>query len=122
MRRASPDRKGEVSNQLVNDILGKPIYSPPNLWRSGRFCDRKLVLRLTFADRLAYCPNVGLRTPETTLPFKVLANVNSGKSKMAGMSLFELHALIGGPALVYLDAPLTARRSSAGLIPRGALA
>ena len=30
------------------------------------------MLQLAFADRLAFCPNEGFRTPKTTLPFKLL--------------------------------------------------
>ena len=65
------------------------LENPHELWASERLDDRKLVLKLTFADRLAYCRNGGFRTPQTTLPFKALEAVQSGKCKMAERVGFE---------------------------------
>jgi hypothetical protein len=59
------------------------LENPQELWVSERLDDKRLVLKLTFADRLAYCRNGGFRTPKTTLPFKALATVQRGKCKMA---------------------------------------
>ncbi|MFB2553990.1 hypothetical protein [Ensifer soli] len=65
--------------ELAIDFLA----SPSKLWRSGKFEYQKLVLRLTFADRLAWCSENGFRTPEITLPFKVLGNMSYMKNVMA---------------------------------------
>ena len=51
---------------------------------------KKAVLKLAFADRLAYVRNEGLRTPALALPFKVLADFKSPKSKLARPERFEL--------------------------------
>jgi site-specific DNA recombinase len=59
------------------------LASPSKLWRSGKFDLQKLVLRLTFADHLAWCPQTGFRTPKTTLPFKLLGESDMRKCKMA---------------------------------------
>ncbi|HRQ60874.1 MAG TPA: recombinase zinc beta ribbon domain-containing protein, partial [Alphaproteobacteria bacterium] len=59
------------------------LENPHELWASERLDDKRLVLKLTFADRLAYCRNGGFRTPQTTLPFKALEAVQGGKCKMA---------------------------------------
>lgn len=60
------------------------LENPHELWDSERSEHKKLVLKLTFADRLAYCRIGGFRTPKTTLPFKALEAVAGGKCKMAG--------------------------------------
>ncbi|MCC7253615.1 recombinase family protein [Hyphomicrobium sp.] len=65
------------------------LENPHELWVSERLDDKKLVLKLTFADRLAYCRNQGFRTPKTTLPFKALQAVQTGKCKMAETRGFE---------------------------------
>lgn len=59
------------------------LASPSKIWETGKIESRKLVLRLTFADRLPYCPKTGFRTPKTTLPFKVLGSFGGGEMKMA---------------------------------------
>ncbi|MCB1451414.1 MAG: recombinase family protein, partial [Nitratireductor sp.] len=63
--------------------------NPSKLWDSGSHLHRKLVLKLTFADRLEYCRNGGFRTPETTLPFKALGQICAGNNKMADRVGFE---------------------------------
>ena len=65
------------------------LASPSKLWLSGKFEYQKLVLRLTFADHLAWCPETGFRTPKTSLPFKVLGNMNDMKNRMADREGFE---------------------------------
>ena len=41
------------------------------------------MLKLAFGDRLTYVRNKGFRTPNLALPFKVLADLKSAKSKLA---------------------------------------
>ncbi len=65
------------------------LENPHGLWASQRHDHKKLALKLTFADRLAYCRNDGFRTPQTTLPFKALAQVHGGKCKLAEGVGFE---------------------------------
>lgn len=51
---------------------------------AGFFCtNRYAVIRLTFADKLAYVRGKGFRTPEATLPFKALGSFSEGENKMA---------------------------------------
>jgi site-specific DNA recombinase len=54
---------------------------------------KKAVLKLAFADRLAYVRNEGFRTPNLALPFKVLADFKGSKSKLARPERFELPTL-----------------------------
>src|SRR5690606_37916628 len=50
------------------------LANPWNLWASERLEHNKAVLKLAFADRLAHVRDEGFRTPDLTLPFKVLAD------------------------------------------------
>ena len=56
------------------------LSSPSKIWNSGTLEHKKLVLRLTFAGHLAYCPESGFRTPKTSLPFKVLEGIRIGSN------------------------------------------
>ena len=51
--------------------------------------DKRTVLKLAFADNLAYDRNEGFRTPKTALPFKALGGFWGGKSEMARLARFE---------------------------------
>jgi hypothetical protein len=48
------------------------LSHPSKLWNSGEFEHQRLVLRLTFADRLAWSPESGFSNPKTTMPFSML--------------------------------------------------
>ena len=68
------------------------IRFPANLWKvweTGRFDLQRLVLRLAFKDRLAYCRNEGFRTPEVSFLFKVLRGESMPDCKMAERQGFE---------------------------------
>ncbi|ANW03189.1 hypothetical protein [Bradyrhizobium icense] len=78
--------------ELAVGFLSKPY----ELWVSGNLALQKLVLRLTFAEHLAYCPKEGFRAPKTTMPFKLLDAFRGGKNKMAPR--FErVTSTFGGP-------------------------
>ena len=96
------ERKIEIGERIAN--CGRPLRSfdetlrtsldflanPWNLWASERLEHKKAVLKLAFADRLAYVRDEGFRTPDLALPFKVLADVGNSKSKLARPERFEL--------------------------------
>ena len=67
--------------QMIELAL-KFLSNPCKLWESGNLTLQKMVLRLAFAEHLAYSRNEGYRTPETTLPFRVLDDVSMRKCKM----------------------------------------
>ncbi len=48
------------------------------------------MLKLAFAGRLAYTRKEGFKTPDMSLPFKVLEGFRGGKSEMARPERFEL--------------------------------
>ena len=54
------------------------LANPRQFWDEGDYAMRKNVLKLTFADRLRYSKKGGLRTPEMTLPNRVLAGLREG--------------------------------------------
>ncbi len=80
-----PLRGFDESFRTAMDFLS----NPHELWASGRMEDRHAVMKLTFADRLAYVRGEGFRTPETTLPFKALGSFCGGENKMARPAGFE---------------------------------
>ena len=81
--RALPDFDNTLKTSL--DFL----RNPGNLWDSPRLEDKRAVLKLAFAGRLAYTRNEGFKTPDMSLPFKVLQGFREGKSKMARPRGFE---------------------------------
>ncbi len=66
------------------------LTSPWKLWESPNYNDKRLCLKLTFADKLAYAKGKGFRTKNLTLPFKVLADFLSHENGMARPKRFEL--------------------------------
>ncbi len=65
------------------------LANPWKLWDSGRLTLRRTVLKLAFVEPISYCRKSGLRTPKTTLPFKVLEGISTGKCEMAERQGFE---------------------------------
>ena len=65
------------------------LSNPWNIWANGDIHLKKMVMRMAFSERLAYCRKTGLRTPKTTLPFKVLADIDTGSCEMADRKGFE---------------------------------
>lgn len=60
------------------------LSNPWKLWAEGTFEHRKMVLKLTFVERLRYRRNCGFRTASPSLPFKVLGDFSGGKMGMVG--------------------------------------
>lgn len=65
------------------------LSNPWKLWESGNLIMQKIVLRLAFAERISYSRSEGLRTPKTTLPFKVLGLICDDGKEMAERKGFE---------------------------------
>ncbi len=80
-----PVRSFEETVRTAFDFLASPCI----LWSSERLEDKRAVLKLAFADRLAYTKKQGFRTPDFSLPFKTLAQVSGPDFKMARPAGFE---------------------------------
>lgn len=80
------------------------LSRPWILWRSDRLEDKRTVLKLAFSDRLQYCRNEGLRTPNLALPFRVLGSVSGAFMEMAHPTRFELMtSAFGGQRSIQLS-------------------
>ncbi|NQZ10813.1 MAG: recombinase family protein [Algicola sp.] len=73
-----PTRDYNTTLRTAMDFLANPCI----LWSSDRLEDKHAVLKLVFSENLTWKRNEGLRTPKTTLPFKVLRAIAAPKSKM----------------------------------------
>ena len=58
------------------------LSNPWNIWENGDLTDRRMLLKLTFSKSLEYCREKGYRTPELSLPFKVLGAFCDPKKDM----------------------------------------
>ena len=65
------------------------LQEPHKIWALGRFEDKRAVLKLAFTDRLTYARNEGYRTPDLSLPFKLLGDNMGQESKMVRPTRFE---------------------------------
>lgn len=74
-----PQRSFEETLRTALDFLG----NPQKIWASERLEDKRMVLRMAFADRLAYSRKTGLRTPNLAIPFKVLGDIDTVNFRMA---------------------------------------
>ena len=87
-RVARPTRSFDETLRTALDFVANPW----NLWASRKLEDQRTVLKLTFADRLAYVRDEGFRTAKLSLPFKVIGSFLSGERVMARPKRFELLA------------------------------
>jgi len=56
--------------------------NPQKIWSSGKLELQRMVLKLTFTDRLTYIKNEGFRTPNLSSPFKALGGYLEGEKEM----------------------------------------
>ena len=67
----------------------KFLEEPHKIWAFGRFEDKRAVLKLAFTDRLTYVRNEGYRTPDLSLPFKMLGDDFGQKMEMVAKGGIE---------------------------------
>lgn len=80
-----PVRSFDETLRTAFDFLASPCL----LWTSERLEDKRAVLKLAFADRLAYVRNEGFRTPNFSLPFKALGHFEQQEFMMARLAGIE---------------------------------
>ncbi len=66
------------------------LSNPWKLWASGDLATQKLILKLVFEEKLAYCRNGGYRTPKISLPFKILEAINDNRYDLVRPRRLEL--------------------------------
>ena len=62
------------------------LANPYKLWASDSYEDKRIVLKLTFADQLSYVKNEGFRTAAMSQPFSLLEDLHMGKKEMVEVS------------------------------------
>jgi site-specific DNA recombinase len=60
------------------------LKNPGKIWASEHLSDKRAVLKLAFADQIAYDRKHGLRTAHLAYPFKALAAIMDGRKFMVG--------------------------------------
>ena len=65
------------------------LANPCNLWVSDRIEDKRAVLKLVFADHLAYCRKEGVRTAKTTVPINALGGFFGVENAVVSRAGFE---------------------------------
>ena len=83
---AGSNRSGSFEQTL--ELALRFLANPYQIWRNGNLEVRKMVLKLTFAEHLAWCPDQGFRTPQTTVPFGILG-LRGRKNGVADRAGFE---------------------------------
>ncbi len=58
------------------------LSNPYDIWKKGTYETKKTVQRLVFSAPLVTCRKEGLRTGETTIPFKALRFFSTSESKV----------------------------------------
>lgn len=82
---AKPGRDFHSSFRTAMTFLANPY----KLWVSGKIEYQRTVLKLAFADRIAYVRNEGFRTALTTLPFTLLSRLEGDVKGMVGPAPIE---------------------------------
>ena|GEM_PF-6058899 len=65
------------------------LSDPWKLWCSDKLILKRLVLKLTFAERLVYDRKSSFRTPDLSMSFKALNGFKNGVKDMAHPRRFE---------------------------------
>lgn len=69
------------------------LANPLELWLSDDFEKKRTLLKLAFDEHPAYCRERGFRTPEFSIPFKVLAEFSGSDIEMAHLEGESLNQL-----------------------------
>lgn len=81
--RAATPAKPAYAFEEMFELALRFLSNPWSIWEKGDLKWKRTVLKLAFSDPVAYHREEGIRTPKTTLPFKVLEDVSVGFEAMA---------------------------------------
>ena len=84
-QQAVPEGKFDEMFELSMKILA----SPCKIWEKGSYELKRTVLRMAFSDPLRVSRETGLRTAETTLPFKALRFLSTSERQMVRVEGLE---------------------------------
>ncbi len=70
------------SFEKMFELAMRFLANPYEIWKNGSILLKRIVLRLVFASPITFSRKDGLRTPETTFPFKVLRYISGMDCKM----------------------------------------
>ena len=65
------------------------LGNPRKLWESECIEQRRMLLRMAFADKIAYDRNQSFRTAAMSQPFSLLEDLREGKYEMVGQAGLE---------------------------------
>jgi site-specific DNA recombinase len=88
------EKAGNLSNVSENfddvfELALRFLENPFKIWKNGDLAAKRTVLRLVFSRSISYCRENGVRTPEWTIPFKVLGFLEETECKMVTPIGFE---------------------------------
>ena len=63
------------------------LSNPHKLWTSGGYAGKRIVLKLTFTERLTWDRKGMYRTPQVSVPFRFLENFEENKTMVPGAGL-----------------------------------
>lgn len=92
--RMDQSRSGADTFEDKLELSMRFLRNPLRLWNSGNLEWQRTVLKLTFADHLIYCRNSGYRTPNLSMPFKVLRSFSDAKKQMVGLQIEDSNTLV----------------------------
>ena len=86
LEKSEPKRGFDEMYRTAMDFLSNPL----KIWENGKFEDKRAVAKLLFSEPLVYCKKQGYRTPNFSLPFKVLEHLKGLEKRMVPRARIEL--------------------------------
>lgn len=82
-QKALPIRSFEETFRTALAILSNPL----KIWHYGQFEHKRMLLRVSFTDKLTYVRNEGFRTAQKALPFSLLGDISASRYEMVDIDV-----------------------------------